>query len=81
MAGMIRRFVVPAAVFLASGLGLPVCLAVEYDVYILTGQSNSLGTTGSGDTLVAPGADAADDETAFFWSNVSSTNTLYPPVL
>jgi hypothetical protein len=81
MAAMMRRFVVPAAVFLASELGLPVCPAVEYDVYILTGQSNSLGTTGSGDTLAVPGADAADDETAFFWSNVSSTNTVYPPVL
>jgi len=55
--------------------------AVDYDVYILTGQSNSLGTTGSGDTLPAPGVDPADGQTAFFWSNVSASNTVYPPVL
>lgn len=55
--------------------------AVEYDVYILTGQSNSLGTTGSGDTLPSPGVHRADGQTAFFWSNVSASNTVYPPVL
>ncbi len=55
--------------------------AVEYDVYILTGQSNSLGTTGSGDTLPAPGVEPADGQTGFFWSNASAANTAYPPVL
>ena len=59
----------------------PAVSAVEYDVYILTGQSNSLGTTGSGDARPAPGADPADGQTGFFWSNVTSTNTAYPPVL
>lgn len=56
-------------------------LAVEYDVYILTGQSNSLGTTGSGDSLMSPGADEVDGQTAVFWSNVTSSNTAYPPTL
>lgn len=65
-----------AAVITAAGAA-----AVEYDVYILTGQSNSLGTTGSGDTLAAPGTDLADGQTGFFWSNVSASNTVYPPVL
>ncbi len=69
-------------VFLAAAIGLAAgARAVEHDVYILTGQSNSLGTTGSGDTLMAPGADPADGQTAFFWSNVSASNTTYLPVL
>lgn len=73
-----------ATAALAAGLvafGMPTVPGVEYDVYVLTGQSNSLGTTGSGDSLAAPGVEAADGQTGFFWSNVSATNTVYPPVL
>ena len=58
--------------------------AVVLNVYILTGQSNSLGTTageGSTPALYGPGADSADASTRFFWSNVDSNNTVYPPVL
>jgi hypothetical protein len=53
-------------------------------VYILTGQSNSLGTTnleGSAPATYGPGAHAADASTALVWSNVRSTNTIYPPLL
>lgn len=52
-----------------------------WEVYVLTGQSNMLGTTGSGDPLPAPAAAAADERVAMAWSNVASTNTRFPPVL
>jgi hypothetical protein len=51
-----------------------------WDVYILTGQSNSLGTTNL-ENPSGPGSHPADTETAFFWSNVNSSNTGYPPLL
>jgi len=53
-------------------------------VYILTGQSNSLGTTqfeGINPALYGPGSHDADGVTMFFWSNVDAGNTAYPPVL
>lgn len=57
--------------------------ADEYDVYILTGQSNSLGTTGleGGAPNYESGSMAADTNTGFFWSNASSTNSVFPPNL
>ncbi len=45
-------------------------------VYILTGQSNSLGTTADPDeTDYTPGTDPADVETRFFWNNVLDATT------
>lgn len=46
-------------------------------VYVLTGQSNSLGTTSDpNEPDVTPGEGEADAQTMFYWSNVS---TSYPP--
>jgi hypothetical protein len=47
------------------------------DVYILTGQSNAMGTT-AGETPFAPGSHPADAQTALFWSNVSATGSSDP---
>lgn len=50
----------------------------HYSVYILTGQSNSLGTTSLEGGTVAeygPGNHPGDGATAFFWSNVDSDST------
>lgn len=72
-----------AACFTAALLGCLTAIpaqAVEFDVYILTGQSNSLGTTGL-EAPFQPGTHSADAQTEFFWSNVNSTNTVYPPNL
>ena len=58
--------------------------AVDLDVYILTGQSNALGTTfdeGATAAEYGPGTDPADANTQFFWSNVDAVNTAYPPLL
>ena len=68
-----------------AALVLVACLAApgpaaEVNIYVLTGQSNSLGTTNVEDPI-DPGADPADPQTEFFWSNVRSTNTVYPPSL
>ena len=53
-------------------------------IYVLTGQSNSLGTTdleGSSPEDYGPGSAPSDASTAFFWSNVSAANTVFPPLL
>lgn len=55
--------------------------AGDVDVYILTGQSNSLGTTNLESAGFAPGTHPADAQTNFFWSNVNASNTAYPPLL
>lgn len=39
-------------------------------LFLLTGQSNSLGTTNGGETDRSPGHDAADRHVMFFWHNV-----------
>ena len=51
------------------------------DVYILTGQSNSLGTTAleGAEADYRPASHVADQRTAFFWSNVSPRNRVFPP--
>lgn len=46
-----------------------------FDVYILTGQSNSLGTTELEGTTFDPGTHPADICTAFFWSNVAPSSS------
>jgi hypothetical protein len=48
--------------------------ALAVDIYILTGQSNSLGTTNL-ETPFDPGVHPADTQTDFFWSNVSTAST------
>jgi len=59
-------------------------LAQTKQVYILTGQSNSLGTTsleGATQEEWGPGVEAADAQTELFWSNVSPSNSIYPPAI
>lgn len=55
--------------------------AAEVEVYILTGQSNMLGTTAADDPQPAPGKDPADAAMRMLWSNVSPTNNGWPPRL
>ena len=58
--------------------------AEMYEVFILTGQSNSLGTTrygGDSPSDYGPGFNKADQQVSFFWSNVHASNTQYPPKL
>ncbi|MBN1912205.1 MAG: hypothetical protein JW818_20965 [Pirellulales bacterium] len=50
--------------------------AAHVKVYVLTGQSNSLGTTADPEeTDYTPGTDPADAITRFFWSNVWNETT------
>ena len=63
--------------FLATAVIAPFAAAGHYDVYILTGQSNSIGTTGL-ESPYDPGTHPADDETAFFWSNVDGASSSDP---
>lgn len=49
--------------------------AHQLDVYILTGQSNSLGTTNLEGAGFNPGAHPADAQMDLFWSNVSTASS------
>jgi hypothetical protein len=51
------------------------------DVYILTGQSNSLGTTELEGADHSPGSSATDATSKFFWSNADGSYAQYPSVL
>ena len=49
--------------------------ATHYKLFILTGQSNSLGTTNGGETDPTSGSDPADQHVPFFWHNVVDAST------
>lgn len=55
----------------APGNGAPKALKV----YILTGQSNSLGTTNGSELDRLPGLDPADDQIRFWWANVADASS------
>ena len=49
--------------------------AEHYKIFVLTGQSNSLGTTNGNEPDLSPGVDAADPRVKFFWHNVADATT------
>lgn len=57
-------------------LAAPSAGAAHYKLFVLTGQSNSLGTTNGTETDLSPGIDAADARLKFFWHNVADASTL-----
>ncbi len=44
--------------------------AEHVKLFVLTGQSNSLGTTNGGEADFSPGADPADEKIRFYWHNL-----------
>ena len=46
--------------------------AAHLKLFVLTGQSNSLGTTDGDGAEPSPGTDAADKEVRFFWHNLAN---------
>ena len=50
-------------------------LATHYQLFILTGQSNSLGTTAGGEADPTSGSDPADAGVRFYWHNVANATT------
>ncbi len=49
--------------------------AAHVRLLVLTGQSNSLGTTAGGEGDPSPGFDASDRRIRFFWHNVANATT------
>ena len=66
------------SIFIASAsLLTQVAQATHYKLFVLTGQSNSLGVTNGGEPDPTVGSDAADSKIIFAWHNVaSSSNSL-----
>lgn len=54
----------------------PAARADHFRLFVLTGQSNALGTTAGGETDPSPGTDPADALVPFFWSNRADASTL-----
>lgn len=67
------RLLLPLAAALAC-LFSPV-RAAHFKVFVLTGQSNSLGTTNGTENDVSPGSDPADSRVKFYWHNVADATT------
>ena len=61
------RLLVP----LLAMLSLQTARATHYRLFVLTGQSNSLGTTNAGEADPGPGSDPGDAHIPFFWSNIA----------
>lgn len=49
--------------------------STHHKLFILTGQSNSLGTTNGGEADTSPGTDPADAHVKFFWHNWAGPST------
>ncbi|MGB0992226.1 MAG: sialate O-acetylesterase [Akkermansiaceae bacterium] len=65
---------IPAALIMLV-LCTQVALGTHYKLFILTGQSNSLGVTNGGEPDPTAGTDAADQHVKFFWHNVVNAST------
>lgn len=50
----------------------PLASAAHFKLFVLTGQSNSLGTTAGGEADPSPGTDPADQHIQFCWHNLAS---------
>ena len=73
-----RKNLLPMIRLFSTLLGLlatPLAEAAHHKLFILTGQSNSLGTTQGTVGDVSPGTDAADARLKFFWHNVADAST------
>ncbi|MCA9261983.1 MAG: hypothetical protein KDA61_22350 [Planctomycetales bacterium] len=76
----LRAFALVA--FCACALSPQLGLGSEVDVYVITGQSNALGTTsGEPPKSNGPGEHPGDASALFFWANVDSQNASYPAIL
>ena len=71
---MFRLFPIARLTVLLTA-GLSIADAGHFKVFILTGQSNSIGTTNCAETDISPGTDPADSRVKFFWSNVADATT------
>lgn len=49
----------------------PLAEAAHYKLFVLTGQSNSLGTTNAGEADPTSGSDPGDSHIRFFWNNIA----------
>ena len=74
-----RRVVSSNVLFLCAMLSLGTTAQAEHlNIYVLTGQSNSLGTTELEGDAYGPGQHPADNNTHFFWSNPSAIGSADP---
>lgn len=58
--------------WLIGALLLPSASATHLKLFVLTGQSNSLGTTDGDGADPSPGTDPADREVRFYWHNLAN---------
>lgn len=61
-------------IVLLLALGISLGRAEHYKLFVLTGQSNSLGTTAGGEPDPGPGSDPGDSGVKLFWHNVADAS-------
>ena len=72
----LRGFLLLHALVMLIAAGLAKHSRAEHvHLFILTGQSNSLGTTASDEDDLSPGTDPGDQHIRLFWHNVASAET------
>jgi len=69
------RWRLPLPAFAAALFAVCSARAAHVRLFVLTGQSNSLGTTAGGEVDPSPGSDPADAHVRFFWHNVADETT------
>ena len=67
----LRPLTIAILLWFSPSLGL----AKHYQLFVLTGQSNSLGVTNGGESDPTIGTDPADSEILFYWDNVANATT------
>ncbi len=68
------KLTIPAVVGLLAAWVTPAS-AAHFKLFVLTGQSNSLGVTNGGEADPSIGSDPADAEVKFWWDNVVDATT------
>lgn len=68
--------IIKLAIPLLAWVGCSFATAAHVKLFVLTGQSNSLGTTAGGEADPTPGPDPADAHIRLFWSNRADAATV-----
>ena len=66
-----------SAIIALAALLPQTAMATHYKLFVLTGQSNSLGTTNGGETDPTSGSDPSDQHVLFAWDNFDTSSVSF----
>lgn len=71
LSGIMKTQLARPLIALIAALSCTFAQAAHYPLFVLTGQSNSLGTTNAGEADPTSGTDPADSHIKFYWNNIA----------